>query len=91
MRQLLTSRTGARPLLGVAVYPYTVDWSETSLTGVPFKSGGVTTPKAFTFGYFVNGLQLNSDAEKTSASDALGTLYPEAMRAQIRAALQSGW
>ena len=72
-------------------YPYTVDWSETSLTGVPFKSGGVTTPKAFTFGYFVNGLQLNSDAEKTSASDALGTLYPEAMRAQIRAALQSGW
>lgn len=74
-----------------ASYPYTVDWSETSLTGVPFKSGGVTTPRFFTFGYFVNGLQLNSDTEKVSASGALGTLQPEALRAQINAALQSGW
>jgi len=72
-------------------YPYTVDWSGANLTGVPFKSGGVVSPKYFTFGYFVNGLQLNSDTEKNSVSTALGTLYPEALRPQIRAALLSGW
>jgi hypothetical protein len=75
---------------GVA-YPYTVDWSGASLTGVPFKSGGVVSPKYFTFGYFANGLQLNSDAEKASVNTALGTLYPTALRPQINAALKSGW
>jgi hypothetical protein len=72
-------------------YPYTVDWSSVSLTGVPFKSSGVVSPKYFTFGYFVNSLQLNSDAEKSSVQTALRTLYPEALRPQIRAALLSGW
>jgi hypothetical protein len=71
--------------------PMTVQWSGSNLTGVPFKSGGVVTPRYFNFGYFVNNLQLNTDAEKTSVQTALGTLYPEAIRPQIRAALLSGW
>jgi hypothetical protein len=72
-------------------YPYKVDWSGVNLTGVPFKSAGITAPKFFTFGYFVNNLELYSDSEKSSASTSLGTLYKEAIRPQIRAALLSGW
>ena len=76
---------------GSSTYPVKVDWSGENLTGVPFKLLGRTSPKFFTFGYFVNNLELNSDAEKTVSSTALGTLYKEAIRPQIRAALLSGW
>jgi hypothetical protein len=72
-------------------FPATVYWSGASLTGVPFMSGGVVTPKFFIFGDFVNDVQLNSQAESDSVSKARGSLYPEAIRPQINAALQSGW
>lgn len=72
-------------------FPYTVDWSSFSLTGVPFKARGVIVSKYFSYGHWINNVQLNSSAEKTSVSTALATLYPAALRPQIKAALQSGW
>ena len=70
--------------------PYTVSWDGLSLTGVPYKSSGVTTPKYFIFGEYVDGTQINSQSEADSINTARGKLYLEALRPYIHAAL-TGW
>jgi hypothetical protein len=68
-------------------FPYTVSWDGLSLTGVPYKSSGVTTPKYFVFGEFVDGTNIGSQTEADSVNAARNKLYQEALRPYIHAAL----
>jgi hypothetical protein len=70
--------------------PYTVSWDGVSLTGVPYRPGGVITPRFFIFGEYIDGTQINSANEVTSINSARSKLFPEALRPYIHAAL-TGW
>jgi len=68
-------------------FPYTVSWDNLEMTGVPYKSGGLTTPKYFVFGEFVDGTNIGSQTEANSVNTARNKLYQEALRPYIHAAL----
>ena len=68
-------------------YPYTVSWDGLSLTGLPYKSSGVTSPRFFVFGEFVDGTSISSQTEADSVNAARNKLYQEALRPYIHAAL----
>jgi hypothetical protein len=68
-------------------FPYTVSWDGLSLTGVPYKSGGVVARKYFVFGEFVDGTKIGSQSEADSVNAARSKLYQEALRPYIHAAL----
>jgi hypothetical protein len=68
-------------------FPYTVSWDGLSLTGVPYKSGGVVARKYFVFGEFVDGTNIGSQSEADSVNAARSKLYQEALRPYIHAAL----
>ena len=68
-------------------FPYTVSWDGLSMTGVPYKSGGVSAPKFFIFGEFVDGTSIGSQSEADSVNNARSKLYQEALRPYIHAAL----
>jgi Beta-lactamase enzyme family len=68
-------------------FPYGVSWDGLSLTGVPYKSNGVTTPRYFVFGEFVDGTTINSQSEADAINAARSKLYQEALRPYIHAAL----
>jgi hypothetical protein len=70
-----------------STYPTKVSWSDVSLTGVPYKSSGIVTPRYYVFGDEVDGTTLNSQNEADSVNAARATLYQEALRGEIRAAL----
>jgi hypothetical protein len=70
--------------------PYTVSWDGLSMTGVPYKASGVVAPRYFVFGEFVDGTQINSQAEADAINAARSKLYLEAMRPFIHSAL-TGW
>jgi len=65
----------------------TVSWDGVSLTGLPFKSSGVVSPRFYVFGQFIDGTHIDSDAEKTAVTTAQGKLYQEALRPYVRSAL----
>ncbi len=65
----------------------TVSWSSGSMTGIPFKSGGVLAPKFYYYGDWVDGTKITSDAMKTAISGARTQAYREALRSSIRSAL----
>jgi hypothetical protein len=69
--------------------PYQVSWDGLSLTGVPYKSSGVTTPRYFVFGEFVDGTTINSQSEADGVNTARTKLYTEGMRPYIHAALST--
>jgi hypothetical protein len=69
--------------------PYTVSLGGVSLTGLPFKSSGVTVPRYYVFGSFVDQFQVTSAAMQTTEETARGKLGTEALRPYIRAALQT--
>jgi hypothetical protein len=70
-------------------FPYTVSWDGLSLTGVPYRSSGVSAPKFFVFGEFVDGTSIGSQTEANSVNNARSKLYQEALRPYIHAALAS--
>ncbi len=72
-----------------ATYPTKVSWSDVSLTGVPYKSAGTITPRYYVFGDDVDGTTLNSQNESDGVQAARTELYQEALRGDIRAALQT--
>jgi len=67
--------------------PYQVSWDGLSLTGLPYKSSGVVTPRHFVFGEFIDQTTINSQSEADSINTARSKLYQEALRPYIRAAL----
>jgi hypothetical protein len=72
-----------------STYPTKVSWSDVSLTGVPYKSAGLITPRYYVFGDDIDGMVLNSQNEYAGVQAARNTLYQEALRGEIRAALQT--
>jgi hypothetical protein len=70
-------------------YPYAVSWDGVSMTGVPYKTAGVITPKFFIFGEYVDETVINSAAEANSVNAARSKEFVEAMRPYIRAALST--
>ena len=67
--------------------PYSVSWDNLALTGVPYKTSGVTTPKFFIFGEYIDGTTINSTSEANTINAARANEYLEAMRPYIHAAL----
>ena len=67
--------------------PYKVSRDNVSLTGVPYKSSGVTSPRYYVFGEYVDQTTINSSTESSAVDSARSQLYREAMRPYIRAAL----
>jgi hypothetical protein len=67
--------------------PYSVSWDNLSLTGVPYKTSGVTAPKFFIWGEYVDGTTINSTSEANTINAARAKEYLEAMRPYIHAAL----
>jgi hypothetical protein len=65
----------------------TVSWSGGSLTGLPVKSGGVISPRYYTFGVFLDGMQITSPAQATQVSNLRSQVYRDAIRPQIGHAL----
>ncbi|MFL6182253.1 MAG: serine hydrolase [Actinomycetes bacterium] len=70
-----------------STYPTKVSWSGISLTGVPFKSAGVVSPRYYVFGEELDGTTVDTQSEADSIAAARSKLYQEALRGQIRAAL----
>jgi hypothetical protein len=70
-----------------STYPAKVSWSEVTLTGVPYMSAGQVVPRYYVFGDDVDGTTLNSQTEADNVNAARTTLYREALRGEIRAAL----
>jgi hypothetical protein len=70
-----------------SLLPYGVSWDGVALTGLPFKSGGVTTIKYYIFGEYVDGTIITSTAEASAINSARANEYLEAMRPFIHQAL----
>jgi len=68
-------------------FPHDVSWDGLSMTGIPYRSSGVTNPRFFVFGEFVDGTSIGSQAEADSLNAARSKLYQEALRPYIHAAL----
>jgi hypothetical protein len=72
-----------------STYPTKVSWSEVSLTGVPYQSGGTIAPRYLVFGDDIDGTTLNSKNEADTVEAARTELYQEALRDEIHAALET--
>jgi hypothetical protein len=72
-----------------STFPKNVSLSEISLTGVPYKTAGTITPQYLVFGDDVDGATLNSKSESDALQSARTDLYQEALRDDIRSALET--
>jgi hypothetical protein len=67
--------------------PFQVSWDGLSMTGVPYKSNGLSTPKYFVFGEYVDGTTIDTQAEADAINSARGKEFQEALRPYVHAAL----